>query len=120
MNDVLSERIRRKLETMPDEQAYQVLDYIEFLESKYAQRAAGAPAFQKVAETLEDTMRAGRVPITIIKGTMDVVGKAGRIFEGLAAAGKAAVDEARRKPAPAEKPAEPPAEKPVEETKPPR
>jgi hypothetical protein len=120
VNDVLSERIRRKLETMPDEQAYQVLDYIEFLESKYAQRAAGAPAFQKVAETLEDTMRAGRVPITIIKGTMDVVGKAGRIFEGLAAAGKAAVDEARRKPAPAEKPAEPPAEKPVEETKPPR
>ena len=115
MNDVLTERIQRKLDAMPDEQAYQVLDYIEFLESKYAQRAAGAPAFQKVAETLEDTMRAGRVPITIIKGTMDAVGKAGRFFEGLAAAGKAAVDEARKKPAP-----EKPAEKPVEETKPPQ
>ena len=50
MNDVLAERIRRKLDVMPDEQAYQVLDYIEFLESKYAQRAAGAPAFQKVAD----------------------------------------------------------------------
>src|SRR3989475_1877956 len=81
---------------MPDEQAYQVLDYIEFLESKYSQRAAGAPAFQKVAETLEDTMRAGRVPITIIRGTMDAVGKAGRFFEGLAAAGKAAVEEAKK------------------------
>lgn len=109
MNDVLAERVRRKLDAMPDEQAYQVLDYIEFLESKYAQRAAGAPAFQKVAETLEDTLRAGRVPITIIKGTMDAVGKAGRFLEGLAAAGKAAVEEATKKPAD---------EKPVEETKP--
>ncbi len=105
MNDVLAERVRRKLDAMPDEQAYQVLDYIEFLESKYAQRSAGAPAFQKVAESLEDTMRAGRVPITIIKGTMDAVGKAGRFLEGLAAAGKAAVEEAK---------------KPVEETKPPQ
>ena len=104
MNDLLNERIRRRLDTMTDEQAYQVLDYVEFLESKYSQRAAGAPAFQKVAETLEDTMRAGRVPITIIRGTMDAVGKAGKFLEGLAAAGKAAVEEAKKKP--------------VEETKP--
>ena len=116
MNDVLAERIRRKLDVMPDDQAYQVLDYIEFLESKYAQRAAGAPAFQKVAETLEDTMRAGRVPVNIIRGTMDAVGKAGRFLGGLAAAGKAAVEEAKRK-AVDEKPAEP---KPVEETKTPQ
>ena len=113
MNDVLAERIRRKLETMPDEQAYQVLDYIEFLESKYAKRVAGAPAFQKVAETLEDTLRAGRVPVNIIKGTMDAVGKAGRFLGGLAAAGRAAVEEAKRKPADT-KPADPPQ---VEETK---
>ena len=106
MNDLLTERVRRKLDTMPDEQAYQVLDYIEFLESKYAQRAAGAPAFQKVAETLEDTLRAGRVPVTIIRGTMDAVGKAGKFLEGLAAAGKAAVEDAKKKP--------------VEETKPPQ
>src|SRR5438128_12093537 len=97
MNEILLERLRRKLEALPDEKAYEVLDYIEFLESKYSQRAAGAPAFQKVAETLEDTMRAGRVPVTIIRGTMDAVGKAGTFFEGLAAAGRAAVDEARRK-----------------------
>ena len=113
MNDVLSERIRRKLETMSDEQAYQVLDYVEFLESKYSKRAAGAPAFQKVAETLEDTLRAGRVPLNIIRGTMDTVGKAGKFLEGLAAAGKAAVEDATRK-AP-----EQVTDKPVEESKPP-
>ena len=43
-------------------------------------------------------MRAGRVPVTIIRGTMDAVGKAGRFLEGLAAAGKAAVEEAKKKP----------------------
>jgi hypothetical protein len=97
VNDVLAERIRRRLDTLSDEQAYQVLDYVEFLESKYATRAAGAPPFQRVAETLEDTMRAGRVPVTVIRGTMDVVSKAGKIMEGLAAAGKAAVKEVTNK-----------------------
>ena len=106
MNDVLRDRLLRKLEVLSDEKVYQVLDYVEFLESKYAERAAGAPAFQKVAETLEDTMRAGRVPITVIKGTMDTVSKAGKFLGGLAAAGKAAVDEVRKKPAD-EPPAEP-------------
>ena len=106
MNDILAERVRRRLDALSDEHVYQVLDYIEFLESKYAQRAAGAPAFQKVAETLEDTLRAGRVPVTIIRGTMDAVGKAGRFLEGLAAAGKAAVEDAKKRP--------------VEETKPPQ
>jgi|SRR5882672_9930668 len=93
MNDILRERMLRKLETLSEERAYQVLDYIEFLESKYAERPAGAAPFQKVAETLEDTLRAGRVPVTMIKGTMDAVGKAGKFLEGLAAAGKAAVEE---------------------------
>ena len=115
MNELLVERIRRRLETLADDRAYQVLDYIEFLESKYAERPAGAPAFQRVAETLEDTLRAGRVPVNVIKGTMDAVGKAGRFFEGLAAAGRAVVDKAAEaKPASETKPA---AEKPVEEGK---
>src|ERR1051325_6147089 len=70
MNDILRDRLLRKLDTLPDEKAYQVLDYVEFLESKYAERQAGAPAFQRAAETLEGTLRAGRVPVTIIRGTM--------------------------------------------------
>jgi hypothetical protein len=115
MNESLLERLRRKLETLPDEKGYQVLDYVEFLESKYAQRAAGAPAFQKVADTLEDTMRAGRVPVSIITGTMEAVAKAGKFLERVAAAGKAAVEEVKQKPGDA---AGPPA--PVEEPPPPQ
>jgi hypothetical protein len=109
MNEILRERLRRLLDALSDDKAYQVLDYIEFLQSKYAERPAGAPAFQKVAETLEDTMRAGRVPVSIIAGTMDVVAKAGQMLERVAAAGRAAVEEVR-------KPGEPP---PVEEPRPP-
>lgn len=99
MNEVLRERLLRKLEALPEEKAYMVLDYLEFLESKYAERPAGAPPFQKVAETLEDTLRAGRVPVNIIRGTMDAVGKAGKLLEKVAAAGKAAVEEASKKSA---------------------
>ncbi|HYK81774.1 MAG TPA: hypothetical protein VEU55_01400 [Gemmatimonadales bacterium] len=97
MNEILRDRLLRKLESLPEDKAYLVLDYVEFLESKYAERPAGAAPFQKVAETLEDTLRAGRVPVTIIRGTMDAVGKAGKFLERVAAAGKAAVEEASKK-----------------------
>ena len=43
MNQFLTDRVVRKLETLSDERVYQVLDYIEFLESKYAEQKA-APA----------------------------------------------------------------------------
>ena len=99
MNEILRDRLIRKLDALPDDKAYQVLDYLEFLESKYGVRPAGAPPFQRVAETLEDTLRAGRVPVNIIRGTMDAVGKAGKLLEKVAAAGKAAVAEASKKPA---------------------
>lgn len=94
MNEFLRKRIDRKLETLPDERVYQVLDYIEFLESKYAARTPTEPSpFQKLAETVEDTLRAGQVSVSAIKGTMDVMSGAGRIMSGLAAAGKSVVDQ---------------------------
>jgi len=37
------------------------------------------------------------VPLNIIRGTMDVVGKAGKVIEGLTAAGKATVDEVSKR-----------------------
>jgi len=38
MNEHLRDRILRKMETLSDERGYQVLDYVEFLESRYAER----------------------------------------------------------------------------------
>jgi len=94
MNEFLKKRIDRKLDALPDERVYQILDYIEFLESKYSTRAASDPGpFQKLAETVEDTMRAGRLSASAIRGTMDAMGAASRVMGGLAAAGKAVVDQ---------------------------
>jgi hypothetical protein len=36
MHEILRERLSRQIEALPEEQLYQVLDYIEFLTSKYA------------------------------------------------------------------------------------
>ncbi len=119
MNDLLAKRIMRKLETLPDERVYQVLDYIEFLESKFAERSApGSTPFQRLAETVEDTLRAGKVSVNVVRGTMDAMSAAGRVMTGLAAAGKSVVDQVAGQTAqpkalekPPEKPAEPPPEK---------
>jgi hypothetical protein len=94
MNEFLRKRIERKLDALPDERIYQVLDYIEFLESKYAERTSNQPsAFQKLAETVEDTLRAGRMGASAIKGTMDAMSAARNVMSGLAAAGKSVVDQ---------------------------
>jgi hypothetical protein len=94
MNDLIKQRILRHLEGLGDERAYQVLDYIEFLESKYAERSQPSGILARITETVEDTMRAGKLPIQAISGTMSVMDSAGKVMKGLAAAGRAVVDEA--------------------------
>src|SRR5206468_4500361 len=77
MNDILRERLVRKLDTLPDEKIYQILDYIDFLESKYAPKPSTAPnPLKRFAEGVEDTLRAGRVSAGVIGGTMSVMNKA--------------------------------------------
>ena len=74
MNPSLRERISRRLEALPDDRGYQVLDYVEFLESKYAERQAPPPnVFQRFAEGVEDAMRAGRISTQAIGQTMDLL-----------------------------------------------
>jgi hypothetical protein len=94
MNDLLKQRIARALDALSDERGYQILDYIEFLESKYAERARPGGLFARITETVEDTMRAGKLPIQAISGTMGLVDGAAKVMKGLAAAGQAVMDEA--------------------------
>ncbi|HEY7683110.1 MAG TPA: hypothetical protein VH879_10740 [Gemmatimonadales bacterium] len=94
MNDLLKERILRRLEALPDDRAYQILDFIEFLESRYAERATPSGILARITETVEDTMRAARLPVQAISGTATVMDSATRLMKGLAAAGQAVVDEA--------------------------
>jgi hypothetical protein len=96
MNDLLKQRILRSLESLDDERGYRILDYIEFLDSKYAQRANPSGIFAKITDTVEDTMRAGKLPIQAISGTMGLMDSAGKVMKGLAAAGEVVVGEAVR------------------------
>jgi hypothetical protein len=89
MNDLLRDRILRKLDALSDERGYQVLDYVEFLESKYAERTAQTPSvFQRFAEGVEDSLRAGRVSATTIAETMNLLNRAMGVLSGVAAAGR--------------------------------
>ncbi len=101
MNDLLKQRILRRLESLPDERAYQILDYVEFLESRYAERAAPTGILARITDTVEDTMRAAKLPVQAISGTVGVMDSASRIMKGLAAAGQAVVDEAVKAAKPA-------------------
>jgi hypothetical protein len=96
MNDLLRQRILRALETLSDERAYDALDYIEFLSSKYGERARPTGLLAKLTETVEDTMRAGKLPLQAISGTMGLMDSAAKVMRGLAAAGQAVVEEAVR------------------------
>ena len=94
MNQFLRDRILRKLDTISDERAYQVLDFVEYLESKYAERQnPSTNVLQRFAETVEDKLRAGRVSAATISETMNLMNKAMGVLSGVAAAGKSVAND---------------------------
>ncbi len=92
MDELLKQRIVRRLENLPEDKAYQVLDYIEFLDSRFGDRS-GPSTIEKIADRVEDTMRAGRVSVSAIKGTRDVIDAAGRVMQGIADVSRNVIDE---------------------------
>src|SRR3982750_1825862 len=94
MNDILRERLIRKLDTLPEERVYQILDYIDFLESKYAPKVTAGPnPLKRFAEGVEDTLRAGKMSAWAIAGTMSVMTKAVGVVTDVANAGKSVATE---------------------------
>lgn len=89
MHPHLRDRILRTLETLSDERGYAVLDYVEFLESRYAEKPAPSPSiFQRFGDAVEDSLRAGRVSATTITRAMGLMEQAMSVLDGVAAAGK--------------------------------
>ena len=89
MNDILREKLMRKLDLMPDDKLNQVLDYIDFLDSKYAPKNAVSPnPIRTFAEGVESTLRAGKVGASAISGTMNIMNKAVGAISEVAQAGK--------------------------------
>jgi len=89
MHDVLRQRLLRKIESLPDEQIYQVLDYIEFLESKYSNTGPiEASGLQKFAEGLEDKLRRRAVSPSTIREAFQLISAADRVLSGVSSAGR--------------------------------
>ena len=89
MHDVLRQRLLRKIESLPDEQIYQVLDFIEFLESKYAEAPpVEASGLRKFAENLEDRLRKRAVSPATIREAFQLISSADRVLSGVSSAGK--------------------------------
>lgn len=113
MNEHLRERILRKLEAMSDERGYQVLDYAEFLESKYAERASpGASTFTRFTEAIEDQLRAGRVSATAIAETVGFMNRAANVLNSALETGKSMASGLVNSSRPAASPPGPPASTP--------
>lgn len=91
LSPYLRERLTAKFDSLSDERAFQVLDYIEFLESKYSRLEAptgAAGLIAKLQETVEDGLRAGKVSASSVAETLGFMQKAVGVLSGVAAAGQ--------------------------------
>ena len=94
MNEHLRDRILRKLETLSDERGYQVLDFVEFLESRYAERTTpSAGVFTRFTEAIEDRLRAGKVSASTIAETVGFMNRAANVLNNALDAGRSVANE---------------------------
>ncbi|MDE2762450.1 MAG: hypothetical protein OXQ94_18770 [Gemmatimonadota bacterium] len=95
MHDVLRARVMRIIESLPEAQVYQVLDYIEFLDSKYGSpdRQKQAGGFQRLAEGIEDGLRNRSLDPSRLREAFQVFAAADRAMSGVAKAGRQLLDE---------------------------
>jgi len=89
MHDVLKQRLLRRIEGLPEDRVYQVLDFIEFLESKYANDIpVEASGLQRFAETLEDRLRKKAVSPATLREAFQLIAAADRVLSSVSSAGR--------------------------------
>ena len=94
MHDVLRQRLIRKIEGLPEEQVYQVLDYIEFMESKYASKIDAEPSsLLKFAEDFEDKLRRTAASPGTIREAFQLISYAVIVLSELSRAGRQILDD---------------------------
>lgn len=85
MNPYVRDRINRKLDTLSDERLYHVLDYVEFLETKYAEKPAPVTnVFQRFTDGVEDKLRAGGLAVSTVSEAMGFLNKAMGVLTNVA------------------------------------
>lgn len=101
MHDVLRRRLLRRIESLPEAQVYQVLDFVEFLESKYARDARVEPTvLQKFAEGVEDKLRNKAMNPATLREAFQLIAAADRVLADVTDAGKQILGELSGEPSP--------------------
>mgnify|MGYP001269776754 CR=1 FL=1 len=94
MHDILRERLIRKIETLPEEQVYQTLDYIEFLEGKYsAEDGEEASGLRRFAEAVEDKLRKRSMSPAKLREAFQLLSAADRVLSNVSSAGRKLMEE---------------------------
>ncbi len=94
MHDILRQRLMRKIESLPEEQVYQILDYIEFLESKYGTDATEETSgLQRFAEAMEDKLRKKAMSPATLREAFQLISAADRVLSNVSSAGKKLMEE---------------------------
>jgi hypothetical protein len=89
MHETLRRRILRRLETLPEPQLYQVLDYIEFLESRYGKGVTeDISTLQTLAERLEDGLRKRTLSPNTLREAFQIISAADKVLHSISEAGK--------------------------------
>ncbi len=94
MHDILRERLMRKIESLPEEQVYQMLDYIEFLEAKYGSGAdEETSGLRRFAEAMEDKLRKTSVSPAKLREAFQLLSAADRVLSNVSSAGRKLMEE---------------------------
>lgn len=99
MHEALRRRILRRLETLPEARLYQVLDYIEFVESRYGEGAPeDASTLQTWAERLEDGLRKRTLSPATLREAFQMISAADRVLHSISEAGKGILSDLQTAP----------------------
>ena len=94
MHDILRERLMRKIESLPEDQVYQILDYIEFLESKYgADTVEEMSGLRRFAEAVEDKLRKKAMSPATLREAFQLISAADRALSKVSSAGRKLMEE---------------------------
>ena len=94
MHDILRERLIRKIESLPEGQVYQILDYIEFLESKYGtDPAEETSGLRRFAEAVEDKLRKTSMSPATLREAFQLISAADKVLANVSSAGRKLMDD---------------------------
>ena len=83
-----------KIESLPEEQVYQMLDYIEFLEAKYGSDAGEETSgLRRFAEAMEDKLRKRSVSPAKVREAFQLLSAADRVLSNVSSAGRKLMEE---------------------------